>query len=33
MSNAQLMQDLYEAFNRGEVPTVLGAMDPGIEWR
>jgi hypothetical protein len=33
MSNVQLMQDLYEAFSRGEVPTVLGAMDLGIEWR
>jgi hypothetical protein len=31
MSNVQLMQDLYGAFGRGEVPTVLGAMDPGIE--
>jgi hypothetical protein len=28
MSNVQRMQDLYEAFGRGEVPTVLGAMDP-----
>jgi ketosteroid isomerase-like protein len=27
------MQDLYEAFGRGEVPAVLGAMDPGVEWR
>jgi ketosteroid isomerase-like protein len=33
MSNAQMMRDLYDAFNRGEVPTVLGAMDPDIEWR
>jgi ketosteroid isomerase-like protein len=33
MSNVQRMQDLYEAFGRGEVPAVLGAMDPGIEWR
>jgi hypothetical protein len=33
MSNVQQMQDLYEAFGRGEIPVVLGAMDPGIEWR
>jgi hypothetical protein len=33
VSNVQRMQDLYEAFGRGEVPAVLGAMDPGIEWR
>lgn len=32
MSNVQLMRDLYEAFGRGDIPTVLGAMDPGIEW-
>jgi ketosteroid isomerase-like protein len=23
----------YEAFARGDVPAVLGIMDPGIEWR
>ena len=33
MSNVQLMQDVYAAFNLGDVPTVLGAMDPDIEWR
>ena len=33
MSNVQLMQNLYEAFGRGDIPTVLGAMDPDIEWR
>jgi uncharacterized protein len=27
-----LMKSLYEAFARGEVPVVLGAMDPGILW-
>lgn len=30
--NAQFLQGLYEAFAKGEVPTVLAAMDPGIEW-
>jgi uncharacterized protein len=33
MSNVQLMQDLYDAFGRADIPTVLGAMDPDIEWR
>ena len=33
MSNAQLMRDLYDVFSRGDVSTVLGAMDAGIEWR
>jgi uncharacterized protein len=33
MSNVQLAQDLYEAFNRGDIATVLGMFDPGIEWR
>ena len=33
MSNVQLAQDLYEAFNRGDIAAVLGAFDPGIEWR
>jgi uncharacterized protein len=28
----KLMQDLYDAFGRGDIPTVLGAMDPDIEW-
>jgi ketosteroid isomerase-like protein len=30
--NVDLMKSLYEAFGRGDVPTVLGAMDPGIVW-
>ncbi|MDX6334462.1 MAG: uncharacterized protein QOG05_1802 [Streptosporangiaceae bacterium] len=33
MSNVQKMRDLYDALGRGDMPTVLGAMDPGIEWR
>ena len=33
MSNVQLMRDLYDAFGRGDIATVLGAMDPDIEWR
>jgi uncharacterized protein len=30
--NVQFVQDLYEAFAKGDVPTVVAAMDPGIEW-
>ena len=30
--NVDLMKSLYEAFGRGDVPTVLGAMDPAIVW-
>lgn len=30
--NAGLIRGMYEAFGRGDVPAVLGAMDPGIVW-
>jgi uncharacterized protein len=30
--NVGLVRSLYEAFGRGDVPTVLAAMDPGIVW-
>lgn len=30
--NVALVRGLYEAFGRGDVPTVLGAMDPAIQW-
>jgi hypothetical protein len=33
VSNVQMMRDLYAALGQGDMPTVLGAMDPGIEWR
>jgi uncharacterized protein len=33
MSNVTFLRGLYEAFGRGEVPTVLDAMNPDIEWR
>ena len=29
----QLIRELYEAFGKGDVATVLGKMDQGIEWR
>jgi ketosteroid isomerase-like protein len=32
MDNVRLLQNLYEAFGRGEIPTVLGAMSPDIKW-
>ena len=33
MRNSQLARDVYVAFNRGDIATVLGTFDPGIEWR
>lgn len=30
--NATTMRRLYEAFGKGDVPSVLGAMDPQIRW-
>ena len=33
MSNVQFVKGVYEAFGRGDIATVLGAMDPAIEWR
>ena len=33
MTNVRLIQDLYAAFGRGDIPAVLGAFDPKIEWR
>ena len=32
MSNVQLLAGLYEAFGRGDIPTVLGAMHPEVRW-
>jgi ketosteroid isomerase-like protein len=31
--NIQLIRGVYEAFSKGDVATVLGQMDQGIEWR
>lgn len=33
MSNLDLVRNLYEAFGRGDIPTVLGAMASDIQWR
>jgi ketosteroid isomerase-like protein len=30
--NVSLVQSLYEAFARGDIPAFLAAMDPSIEW-
>jgi uncharacterized protein len=30
--NVTLAQGAYQAFGRGEIPTVLALMDPNVEW-
>jgi hypothetical protein len=32
-TNGDRTKALYEAFGRGDVPAVLGAFDPQIQWR
>ena len=32
MDNVTLLKNLYNAFGRGDIPTVLGAMSPEIKW-
>jgi uncharacterized protein len=32
MDNVSFLKSLYDAFGRGEIPTVLGAMSPEIKW-
>jgi ketosteroid isomerase-like protein len=32
MDNVRLLKNLYDAFGRGDIPTVLGAMSPDIKW-
>jgi len=31
-ANVGVVTSVYEAFGKGDVPAVLAAMDPGIEW-
>lgn len=31
-NDGEIIKGLYDAFAAGDVPTVLGAMDPDIEW-
>lgn len=32
MDNVKLLRNLYDAFGRGDIPAVLGAMSSGIHW-
>lgn len=32
MDNVKLLKNLYDAFGRGDIPSVLGAMSPDIKW-
>ena len=32
MSGVKVVSGAYEAFSRGDVPAVVGAMDPGVHW-
>ena len=32
MTNREKISSLYDAFARGDVPSVLGALDPNISW-
>ena len=32
MDNVTLVKGVYDAFGRGDIPTVLGTMSSGIEW-
>ena len=33
MSNVQFAKDMYAAFARGDIPTVLAGFHPEIQWR
>ena len=32
MDNVSLVRNLYDAFGRGDIPAVLGAMSPDVHW-
>ena len=32
MDNVRLVKNVYDAFGRGDIPTVLAAMSPSIRW-
>ena len=32
MDNVKLVEDLYDAFGRGDIPSVLGVMSADIRW-
>jgi SnoaL-like domain len=31
-SNQQFLQNLYEAFNKGEIETIISVMRPDVKW-
>ena len=31
-ARAQLVQEAYAAFGRGDIPAILGMLDEGVEW-
>lgn len=31
-SSRETVRSLYDAFSRGDIPTVLGSLDPEVEW-
>jgi ketosteroid isomerase-like protein len=31
-ANVDVVRGIYEAFGKGDVPAVLGALDPAVEW-
>ena len=31
--NTDIIRDLYDAFGRGDIPAVLGALDADVDWR
>lgn len=32
-TSSDFVKSLYDAFGKGDVPTVVGALDAGIQWR
>jgi ketosteroid isomerase-like protein len=32
MSNTQIVQSIYEAFGRGDIPAILERLHPDVEW-
>ena len=30
--NVSVVRSLYEAFAKGDIPTIIGALDPKVEW-
>jgi hypothetical protein len=31
-NNVQLIREAYDCFGRGDIPTLLGMMDPNMQW-